>query len=335
MASSSSSNSAPLPIPHANFEDELASDLEKDDSAILEKRFNVHANIRKLQKSIDRKTFQRIIKNQTQWTRALDAVQEHFSSHVTIDGSSYRLPHKLYALKTSAKHSWILYKKRECERRKRIRQRLEREKTREQQGNPANILLAMVDSCEACKRLYVTVNLFWGATLCDACYFNPEVITKIMEEKTEMADKSLDITPDNIVEEVLQAQKSSNAFFFNPAITSPPPIPPPKEVRKAILTSDEAESSGPVDEPAVLDTPPSSPLTQSPDIRYNPPPLTEDEITHMLEGQPRSYFFPSQLSQFSQFSQFSLRLDEDDEDTPNTPYNHDGDDPLDNPGTQQ
>jgi len=212
------------------FEDEVAKGLTKDDATILEDRY------RHRTRKTTKKTFQsslppssskavkerqdrisKNIKSQTQWTRALDAVQEHFSSHVTLDGSSHKLPPSIYALKTIAKHNWVLYKKRECERRKRIRRKLEREKEKERSGKPANILMAMVDSCEVCKRLYVTVNLFWGVTLCDSCYFTPGVINDIMKSRGEIADQKMSYTPENIVKEVIKYRKdyfASNKNYF-------------------------------------------------------------------------------------------------------------------------
>jgi len=238
---------------HVHFEDELASDLEKDDVLVLEKRFNVISNLKKVTSMIDRKSIGKVVKKQTQWTRALDAVQEHFSSHVTLDSTSYRLPHKLYALKLAAKHSFILYKKRECERRKRIRRQIEKEKKKASQGNPANILLSMVDACESCKRLYVTVNLFWGKTFCDACYFNPEVLQKVMDEMNDVASKKLEITPDNVVQEAINLRNSNkNSYFFDLSVEKPPPIPRKKRDLATI----------------------SSPLSQSPDILVDLSPIT-------------------------------------------------------------
>jgi hypothetical protein len=172
-------------------------------------------------------------KSQTQWTRVLDAVQEHFSSHVSLDGgiTLHQLPYNLYALKVAAKHSWVLYKKRECERRKRIRIKLEKEKANAQSGKPVNVLLAMVDSCESCKRLYVTVNLFWGVTLCDSCYFNPAILNDIMKHRNESIEGRTSYTPENIVKEVIQYRKDffrkENKNYFSPAALLPPPPPPP------------------------------------------------------------------------------------------------------------
>lgn len=211
------------------FEDEVADGLTKDDATVLEERYRYRVSSLKDTNSLSskpsnlppssskavRERQQRLTKStksQTQWTRALDAVQEHFSSHVSLDGSTHKLPPNIYALKTIAKHNWVLYKKRECERRKRIRRKLEKEKDNERNGKPANVLMAMVDSCEACKRLYVTVNLFWGVTLCDSCYFNPGVINDIMKTRNEMADQKMNYTPENIVKEVIRYRKE---FFAN------------------------------------------------------------------------------------------------------------------------
>lgn len=151
------------------------------------------------------------LRPQTQWTRIQDAVQEHFSSHITIGNSTHKLPKTICALKYLAKHSWVLYKKRECERRKRIRMKLEKEKAKEKEGKPANILLSMVDMCEICKRLYVTVNLFWGVTLCDACYFNPHTINEIMKTRIESCEQKVEITSDSIAEEIIRQNNSSRS----------------------------------------------------------------------------------------------------------------------------
>lgn len=211
------------------FEDEVLKGLHKDDTTILEERYKhrTRNTTKKTYHSIPPSSSKAVrerqqreaksVKSQTQWTRALDAVQEHFSSHVNLDGSLHKLPPSIYALKTIAKHNWVLYKKRECERRKRIRKKLEREKEKERTGKPANILMAMVDSCEVCKRLYVTVNLFWGVTLCDSCYFTPGVINDIMKTKKELADQKMSYTPENIVKEVIQYRKdffAKNKNYF-------------------------------------------------------------------------------------------------------------------------
>lgn len=345
MSSSSSSSHPPPPKdddpapPHKYFEDELASDLEKDDSAILSRRFNVYSNIRKLQRKIDRRTYSRVIKSQTQWTRCLDAVQEHFSSHVTLDGSSYRLPHKLYALKLAAKHSWVLYKKRECERRKRLRQKLEREKAKDERGDPANTLLAMVDQCEICKHFFVTVNLFWGTTMCDACYFDPEVIKHVMSAKSSMAEKSLEITPNNVVEKVLKLRNNTmlNSYYFNPNIDQPPPIPPSKDVRKTLVTFKDLS---PIDPPATLsssseveeviheissDDDEGLPILSSTAPGEDPPSQIPSQILDMIMGD---------FSQTQSASQSLASIQDyydDPVDYPTTPYN----DPLDYPGSQQ
>lgn len=221
------------------FEEELSSDLEKDDVVVLEKRYRSYRkDMRAIQnKILTQKSSSsikhhppRIVRSQTQWTRALDAVQEHFSSHVTLDGISQRLPPTVHALKLNAKHTWLLYKKRECERRKRIRRKIEEEKEKEILKNePANILLSMVDMCEICKRLYVTVNLFWGVTICDGCYFNPQVINEIMKTRYEAAESKIEITPENIVEEI--TKKGGGGAHKKTTTTIPPPpplyIPPP------------------------------------------------------------------------------------------------------------
>lgn len=197
--------------PGVFFEEELSSDLEKDDVVVIARRYESYRKrIRQVENKLlndkissSSSSSSSLYRTQTQWTRSLDAVQEHFSSHVVVDGTSHKLPPLIYALKLDAKHSWLLYKKRECERRKRIRKKLEEEKKKERdRKEPANILLSMVDMCEICKRLYVTVNLFWGVTICDSCYFNPCVINDIMKAKHSVAESKIEITPENVVEEI-------------------------------------------------------------------------------------------------------------------------------------
>lgn len=161
------------------YEDECIEYLTKDDKEILEKRFKCYEmSVGKSKKP----------KFQSQWTRYHDAVQEHFSSHVTINSNNFVVAKNIYLLKASSKHSWMLYKKRECERRKRLRKKITIEKQKEQSGAISNMLLSMVDSCESCKKFYVTVNLFWGITLCDICYFNEDVIKNIMLRRKENFD---------------------------------------------------------------------------------------------------------------------------------------------------
>lgn len=163
------------------YEDECYSDLEKSDSYILSKKYD------KIVKKFytDSKEIKKPVRLKSQWTRIHDSVQEHFCSHVLINQATHLLPSNICALKQSAKQSWMLYKKRECERRKRLRRKIEREKNLEDIGCPSNILLSLVDTCEICKKMYLTVNLFWGVTLCDICYFNEEVIHEVIKQKTE------------------------------------------------------------------------------------------------------------------------------------------------------
>lgn len=168
------------------FEEEMEEGMGQDDDVILSKRYEGFV-MEDLQSSGD--THQQQLppntRLQSQWTRIADAVQEHFCSHVIIEGEAFKLPKEIYAMKVQAKNTWVLYKKRECERRKRIRRKLQKEKEKECSNQPSNLLLALVDRCEACKRFYVTVNLFWGVTLCDSCYFNEGTIYEIMQQQRE------------------------------------------------------------------------------------------------------------------------------------------------------
>ena len=202
------------------FEDEVSAGLDLDDSEILVGRVNAHKDYVNLMQGRNQKVYAH---SRTQWTRVHDGVQEHFSSHVLINGAAYKLPSNIYALKQIAKQSWMLYKKRECERRKRLRVKLEKEREIEAKGGPANILLSMVDTCEVCKKLYVTVNLFWGITICDICYFNEDVIKDIMNQRKDYVNNENN-NPFRIVEKVLAKPNTNDRFFMIEKETPPKPI---------------------------------------------------------------------------------------------------------------
>lgn len=204
------------PKEHEHYESECESDLEKDDVEVLANRYESHVN--KLTRpeayiNISKKRRDYNNRAKAHWTRMYDVIQEHFSSHVNINRASYMLPPNIYAMKHSSKQSWLLYKKRECERRKRLRLKMNEEKKKESLGcEPSNILLSLVDSCECCKKLYITVNLFWGITLCDICYFNSEVIAGIMKTKTRDALNPLGAIDSN-QNKVIMGPKTSPEYL--------------------------------------------------------------------------------------------------------------------------
>lgn len=192
------------------FEEEVEEGLTLDDVAILENRIYHHDRYRKSMSEHHPRLFSH---SRTQWTRIHDGIQEHFSSHVLINGVSHRLPPNIYALKQISKQSWMLYKKRECERRKRLRLKIESERKIQEEGGPANILLSMVDACEICKKLYVTVNLFWGLTICDLCYFNEDVIKEIMKKRKELIGQTNSFT---MIPKVIAKPNANEAYFSIP-----------------------------------------------------------------------------------------------------------------------
>lgn len=243
------------------IEEEIWNDLEKDDAKILEERYHketssctspilkpdveeeiVVGKTKKIKRGSNPSHMPGNRRSSSYWTRCHDAIQEHFNSHVTIDGLEHRLPNTICALKLSAKKNWVLYKKRECERRKRMRKRIELEKTKETNGEPANILLSMVDSCENCKKLYVTVNLFWGVTLCDLCYFNISVINEIMTQRFNLAENQRRIHNGNIVsqlllekqEEIRSSVTTTTTFIGDSSVVCMKPT----EITHQIMTND-------------------------------------------------------------------------------------------------
>lgn len=301
------------------FEKELEGDLALDDVQVLEHRYNLRKELSRIAQSIHTSNLSSSSsveesgscsssipvepalasstlrkKSKSHWTRYQDAVQEHFSSHVTLDGVSYRVPNNICALKTLAKQSWILYKKRECERRKRIRIRIEHEKEKERKGEPANVLLSIVDACEYCRKLYVTVNLFWGTTLCDLCYFNPDIIHELMTQKMTAAKNKLTVTSENIVDEIIRLHRKTEA---TPTPQQPPLLPPnatwfllPQQQEQQ-PSDDLFEDISPLTLPAANDSPPCLTLSESKEITPETPPspITPNDGDSM-------YFFMENLS---------------------------------------
>lgn len=216
-----------------SYESACESELEKDDVEVLAKRYNKFIDamddIKNKESGIKKNRLK------AQWTKMHDAVQEHFTSHVMLNGAVHLLPPNIYALKQSSKQSWMLYKKRECERRKRLRHKIERERKVEESGGPANLLLSMVDACEVCRKLYITVNLFWGVTLCDICYFNEDVINEIMKSKrkatcppsSSSVNRVIDRKHPYVKETTEPASSSSSSYDWKAKYFTLPPSPPP------------------------------------------------------------------------------------------------------------
>lgn len=247
---------------NVKLEEEMEMTLLQDDVDILQQRYirYSHSNLKQ--------------KLQSQWTRNTDAVQEHFSSHIILENPNggenlIPLPKEIYAMKRQAKESWVLYKKRECERRKRIRRKIAEEKEKEDDKKPSNLLLALVDRCEFCKRFYITVNLFWGITLCDVCYFNEAIIHEIMkkqkEKRYESYSPNIDFNP------------TTQSLSFSPPPPPPllPPSLPPPPTYPFIYPSLN---------PLLKDNNPFEELDQTKIKNYFSPPV-EDRETILLEKQ--------------------------------------------------
>ena len=231
-----------------NYETECESELDKDDADVIANRYSKFINALETIKNKENGIKKTRLK--AQWTKMHDAVQEHFTSHVMINGTSHLLPPNIYALKQSSKQSWMLYKKRECERRKRLRLKIEKEKKIEESGGPANLLLSMVDACEVCRKFYITVNLFWGVTLCDVCYFNVDVISEIMKSKKKHMEASV------------VSSSSTKVVRHHPHLKDhSAPLPPDKWKEKYFIISEE-----PVATPSLTNQPQRSADLISPDL---------------------------------------------------------------------
>lgn len=276
------------------FEEEVLDGLDVDDVEILTQRYNAYRDF--VKKHRDRPD-KYLYHSRSQWTRIHDAVQEHFSSHVLINNSSHKLPANIYALKQFSKRKFGLAKKRDCERRARQRDKLMKAKALEQDGNPVNFLLSMVDPCEVCKKLFVTVNLFWGITLCDLCYFNEEVIKDIMSRQV----KNLQDDQNNsfqIIERVMAKPSTNDRFFSLPNQETRPPTPetPPSG---SSFVSPEVESFN-LPSPIEINIEPPEP-----DIRpistYTGPSVnseeSEEEVIHEEGSQEDPLQFEGYFSQ--------------------------------------
>jgi len=76
--------------------------------------------------------------------------------------------------KDRAKEIFALFKKKECERKRRY---LKRGKT------PKSELKFLLNRCGICNLLRPALNIFWGELLCERCYFTPSRIRFVMERK--------------------------------------------------------------------------------------------------------------------------------------------------------
>jgi hypothetical protein len=73
-----------------------------------------------------------------------------------------------------AKAIFKLYKKKECERKRRYKRK---------RKSPENEFKFFLNRCGICHRLRPAVNLFWGELMCERCYFTPSRILFVMNRK--------------------------------------------------------------------------------------------------------------------------------------------------------
>jgi len=85
---------------------------------------------------------------------------------------------ELIKMREEARNVYCKYKKREAERRRRY-------KVKEAGGEFVSQILYEVHECERCMLLKENVNLFWGVTLCDKCYYTPKVLYDIIQNRLE------------------------------------------------------------------------------------------------------------------------------------------------------
>lgn len=128
-----------------------------------------------------------------EYTRKEDGTEMQVENHPLIQ--ALKLPSKVILLRERCKRRFKWYKKRECERRRRyrlVRKSYEEKRkaflskkdevTVEDLDVMKTYALAILERCEFCGGFFLFVNLFWGATLCDRCYFNPANICSIMQK---------------------------------------------------------------------------------------------------------------------------------------------------------
>jgi len=76
--------------------------------------------------------------------------------------------------KDRAKEIFALFKKKECERKRRYHKRGK---------TPKSELKFLLNRCGICNLLRPALNIFWGELLCERCYFTPSRIRFVMERK--------------------------------------------------------------------------------------------------------------------------------------------------------
>jgi hypothetical protein len=96
-----------------------------------------------------------------------------------------------------------------------------------------DMMMSVADRCEHCNFLFLSINLFWGTTLCDACYFNPQVIIKIMSDiESNLRTKAKQIQEQNefLLDPSASASTGNTDHFYtemtNSLVFSDPPETP-------------------------------------------------------------------------------------------------------------
>jgi hypothetical protein len=192
-------------------------------------RFHSHLATKKSLRSIARSD---IKSNQT---REPHPMLYHFGvkSNPATYGVSLQETEIIHHYKEKSRQLFGLYKKKECERKRRYRKK---------KKTPITEPKFALNRCSLCEKLRPAVNIFWGNVLCDRCYFTPSRIHFIMTR---------------IFQNVPRFEEETVAATTAAAITPPPPATPP------IIEEDETTSSLNTDESSSPTTSFFPPFTSS------------------------------------------------------------------------
>jgi hypothetical protein len=139
------------------------------------------------------------------------------------------------------------------------------------------------------------VNLFWGITLCDLCYFNEEVIKEIMKKRKEYVSDSQN-NPFHIVEKVLVKPSSNESYFKLP-------------VEKDSSNSSNSSNFFDFESPDII-VPLSPPQVEPVDSEDNRPVSSyvsnkkeesEEEVIHEEDSQGNEFDYATYFSPQSKF----------------------------------
>lgn len=161
--------------------------------------------------------------------------------------------------KERAQEIFALFKKKECERKRRYRK-----KGKTTKEEPKFLL----NRCGICNKLRPALNIFWGELMCEKCYFTPSRIRFVMERRFLEVEKFPGEGGGGVSKvAVANAVEDPDEPFFSP--TTPPlmvlqPTPLPQQPSTPSPQIEEDEEPPPFSSPVAPEcSTPQWPITQS------------------------------------------------------------------------